>query len=153
MNRRAFLVAMTFPSKVDTWLYAVLIGSAVFCTVIVLAPLAAGSPATSLAISPVLLVTVGLPLWLLRATHYTLDGTDLRVRSGPFRWRVPLREIHEVRPTRNPLSSPALSLDRLRIDYGRGRSIMISPRDREAFLERLEAQMRAVGDRSPAAPV
>jgi hypothetical protein len=48
-----------------------------------------------------------------------------------------MRDIRTVTPTRNPLSSPALSLDRLRIDYGRGRRIMVSPRDPGAFLREL----------------
>lgn len=54
--------------------------------------------------------------------------------------RVPLREIRLVRSTRNPLSSPALSLDRLRIEYGR-RAIMISPDDKARFLEELQKRM------------
>jgi hypothetical protein len=73
-------------------------------------------------------------MWLLRATSYTFDHTDLKVRCGPFAWRVPLREIRAVTATRNPLSSPALLLDRLRIDFARGSSIMISPLDKEAFM-------------------
>lgn len=130
---------MTFPSKVDRWLAIVLIAGSVLSTLVVLAPILAGSPMTSLALSPVLLATVGLPWWLLRNTHYTLDGADLRVRSGPFRWRIPIDQIRSVRPTRNPLSSPALSLDRLRIDYGE-RWIMVSPQDKTAFLAELERQ-------------
>ena len=32
---------------------------------------------------------------------------------------APVAEITRITPTRNPLSSPALSLDRLRNEYGR----------------------------------
>jgi hypothetical protein len=49
-----------------------------------------------------------------------------------------------VVPTRNPLSSPALSLDRLRIEYGQGRAIMISPADKGPFLRALEERRMAV---------
>jgi hypothetical protein len=35
---------------------------------------------------------------------------------------------------RLPGMAPALSLDRLRIDYGDGRSLMISPADKQGFL-------------------
>jgi hypothetical protein len=38
------------------------------------------------------------------------------------------------------LSSPALSLDRLKIDYSDARSIMISPEDRERFLADLKSR-------------
>ncbi len=78
-----------------------------------------------------------LPLWLLLDTHYLLDTNTLLIRSGPFRWAIPVADIKSIRPTNNPLSSPALSLDRLRIDYGKGKTIMISPRDKAAFLEEL----------------
>jgi hypothetical protein len=41
------------------------------------------------------------------------------------------------------LTSPAFSLDRLRIEYGRGRWIMISPRDKDGFLRELEVRRSA----------
>lgn len=60
-------------------------------------------------------------------------------------------EISEVRPTHNPLSSPALSLDRLHVQYGPGflKAVMISPADREGFLEDLaqQAGLKRAGDR------
>jgi hypothetical protein len=37
-----------------------------------------------------------------------------------------------------------LSLDRLRIDFGRMRSIMISPEDKEAFMKELRRRVAAV---------
>jgi hypothetical protein len=40
------------------------------------------------------------------------------------------------------LSSPACSLGRLRIEYGRSRSILISPKNREDFLRELEAHRK-----------
>lgn len=95
-----------------------------------------------LVLSPALLIGAGLPLWILAATDYTLEAGELRARSGPFRWRVPLRDITAITPTRSLLSSPALSLDRLRIDYGRGRALMISPADRQGFLGALEQRRR-----------
>ena len=52
-----------------------------------------------------------------------------------------------IRPTRNPLSSPALSLDRLRIDYGSGRSIMVSPEDKDKFIGDIEDARRSVAAR------
>ena len=73
----------------------------------------------------------------------------LDIRSGPFRFRVPLGEVISVEPSRNPLSSPACSLDRLLIRYGR-RQIMVSPKDRLAFLDALArrgSQLVRDGDR------
>ena len=63
------------------------------------------------------------------------------IRSAGFRWRVPLDSIVEVLPTHNPLSSPACSLDRLRVNYrnrkGRIRFVLISPREKDEFLRDL----------------
>jgi hypothetical protein len=126
-----------FPSKIDWWLGALLGGSAVPVGVAAfrafLAP-AEGGPIVALVL---LLIGCGLPLWVLSSTKYTIAAPLLLVRSGPFRWKIPLAEITKVTPTRNPLSSPALSLDRLRIEYGRGRVCMISPREKDAFLREL----------------
>lgn len=129
---------LTFPSKVDGCLALALIGSAVVCTGAVVALGLIKSPFVALVLSPLLLVSVVLPLWLLRSTSYVLGETTLDVQSGPFKWRVPLNEIQQVSSTRNPLSSPALSLDRIRIDYGPGKAIMISPVDKSRFLAELE---------------
>ena len=128
-------------SKVDLWLIAVTALSVATSTGALLAvSLKGGVPAAVLAGTALLVLVAGagLPLWVLLGTRYELTPERLLIRCGPFRWTVPLREIRAVTPTRNPLSSPALSLDRLRIDYGRGSSVMISPRDKAGFLADLE---------------
>lgn len=76
--------------------------------------------------------------WMFRSTYYLIEGETLVIRSGFIRWRVPIREIRSITPTRSPASSPALSLDRLRIDYGRT-AILISPEDRDRFLAMLRS--------------
>jgi hypothetical protein len=82
--------------------------------------------------------TFGFVLWVMLGTYYEIEGNRLLVRSGPFRWRIPINEIEEMTPTHNPLSSPALSLDRLRIEYSGGRSVMISPEDKDRFIAEIE---------------
>lgn len=139
--------SVTFRSKVDTWLGVSLIGAAVITVAAVVAVMLGGSILSGLVIAPVLIFTAVLPVWFLRSTYYVLDDTQLTLHSGPFKWRVELEDIQTVTRTRNPLSSPALSLDRLRIDYGRRRSIMISPRDRKAFLDELELRRQNVKSR------
>ncbi|HEX7232134.1 MAG TPA: PH domain-containing protein, partial [Candidatus Binatia bacterium] len=52
---------------------------------------------------------------LYATTRYTITPDMLLVRSGPFAWAIPLREITRIEPTYNPASSPAFSLDRLSI--------------------------------------
>jgi len=79
------------------------------------------------------------------------DDKQLIVRFGVVRTRIPLAELTKVEPTRNPLASPALSLDRLSIVSGPGLTgtVMISPADREGFLNELASKtgLKRVGDR------
>ncbi len=135
---------VTFRSKVDTWLVvALVISSAAGLIAVLTVGISVSAPVT-LASAAIVVLGIGLPMWVLLATTYTFTGTHLNVRSGPFRWRIPLNEIRSVTPTRNPLSSPALSLDRLRIEYGQGKSIMISPAPREEFMQELRKREKNI---------
>ncbi|WP_180994200.1 PH domain-containing protein [Bacillus sp. Marseille-P3661] len=84
------------------------------------------------------LFTILLPifiLWLWFTTYYIIDEDNLVIKYGPFKKTVPLKSIKSVRKTMNPLSSPALSLKRLEIVYGQFNSVLISPLDRERFMD------------------
>ena len=75
---------------------------------------------------------------ILRSTYYLIEAGTLVIRSSFFSWRVPIAEIRSITPTRSARSSPALSLDRLRIEYGR-KVILVSPEDRQRFIDSLRA--------------
>ena len=132
-----------YPSKVDTWLLGVIavaaLGALAACAVLLAAPV----PRGWMVAIPLFLTTVGLPVWLFTTTNYQFRGEELLIRSGPFKWSVPIRQVKTVSDTRNPLSSPALSLDRILIEYGQGKSIMVSPKDRQGFLAELKARRGA----------
>jgi hypothetical protein len=132
----------TFRSKVDRWLVLILAASALLVLVGVGAAARTGEMSLAGAAATVL-VAAGIPVWIFTTTRYDLSGGTLLVRSGPFRWSIPVADIKSITPTNNPLSSPALSLDRLRIEYGQGRAVMISPNDKDAFLRVLETHRRA----------
>lgn len=136
-------MATVYKSKIDAWLAATLafaIGISLFAGVSVLS--AGGQWWVAIV---VVSLGVGLPLWLLFGTSYCLESGQLHVRSGPFKWHVPVAAITSISPTRNPLSSPALSLDRLRVEYGPRKAIMISPRNKDMFLKDIEAIRRVAG--------
>jgi hypothetical protein len=80
---------------------------------------------------------------ILRSTYYVIEGDMLIIRSSFLTWRLPIHEIRSLTPTRSALSSPALSLDRLRIDYGR-KSILVSPAERERFVAMLRTVNPAI---------
>ena len=124
-----------FRSKVDWWLRLllglVIVGEFVAIGVVILDR--TDPVVTSVTIFACL---AGLALFasVLLGTVYTVDRGTLHVRSGPFRWKVPIDNITAVEATRSPLSSPALSLDRLRIRYDTRRQIIVSPADKAGFL-------------------
>ena len=89
---------------------------------------------TAIVLHAVSLFCLALCVWTLLGTYYVIDATSLVVRSGPFHWTVALRDIRSVQETRDIRSGPALSFDRLRIEYGAGRVLLISPREKDAFL-------------------
>jgi hypothetical protein len=94
------------------------------------------------------LVLVAL-LFLVWPTEYDpgASGPDgepiLFVRCGRLTsYKIPLAEISEIRPSAELASSPASwSYDRLKVVYaarsGFHRSLLISPRDRDGFLDEL----------------
>jgi hypothetical protein len=49
--------------------------------------------------------------------------------------KAEIQKITSVKRTRNPLSSPALSTDRLEIKYGKWDFVLISPKNEERFCE------------------
>ena len=154
---------MVHQAKVDLWLAALLGGVTLLEVALGVAILtgalggAAGvDPGTPPAVGLILLGSgafVGLILWGCYRSRYEITETALITRFGPFRFTIPLDAVVGIHPTRNPLSAPAPSLDRLHIDYrhknGKIRYLLISPRDKEAFVSDLATaapQLRHVGD-------
>ena len=124
-----------FKSKVDGWLRAfLLLAILAEIAVIVGAAFSVRDPLATTGIILGSLAVLALLLSVLLKTNYTVDRGVLRARSGPLCWKVPLDQIQSVEATHNPLSSPALSLDRLRIRYGKNRFILVSPADKTGFL-------------------
>lgn len=99
----------------------------------------------------VAVVVFGIYVGLVFPMRYGLGNGQLIIRSGLLRQKLALSDIVEVHRTHNPLSSPALSLDRLRIQYGQGffKGVMISPADRQQFLDEIArlAGLTRDGDR------
>jgi hypothetical protein len=118
-----------FRSKVDWWI-GLLVGGALLFGPVALAL------AGEWAVLPLTLLAPVIVAFLCWPCDYTLMEDHLLVRSGLVKWRVPYGQIEHVYPTRNPLSSPAWSLDRLAIKYGK-KWVMVSPEDKLDFLRLL----------------
>ena len=128
-----------YRSKVDAWLIAVTV-IALLIILLTMILVVAFAFATSWWVVVLLLVILGSVLSLLFPLYYEITPSTLLIRSGWIRREIPLDSIQQVFPTHDPLSAPALSLDRLHIDYLQGsfhRFALISPRDTPSFLRDL----------------
>jgi membrane protein YdbS with pleckstrin-like domain len=75
-------------------------------------------------------------LHMYRTTTYTIRDGVLIIRSGfLYRKEIPVSTINRIRPSRNPISSPAFSLNRLEICHGDGDYVLISPKQKEKFIQ------------------
>jgi hypothetical protein len=145
-----------FPSKRDAWIVTV-IWFSITLQILAVAPLMfflEGPLAIRIAFVAVLSAMGAFSLWITYGTGYTVTATEIRARSGPVRYRVPLANIESITPSGDPRSSPAVSLDRLRIAHrdadGRERALLVSPADKAGFLAAIAArcpQLQASGDR------
>ena len=127
------VAAPVFFSRVDGWLVAVLL-------LAVVSPLAAvwwagADVVLALASVMVTLLVCGV---LLVPCRYTLESDHLLIRCGLIRQRIPYRDITAITPSRSLWSAPALSLQRVKLSYGRTSSQLVSPRDRAAIIQALQ---------------
>ncbi len=142
-----------YPSKRDRWIVWVLwISVLVLLFVAAYGLLRSGYRTSILIVAGLCVLSVWMTLATLYGTNYVLTSDRLVARSWLFRWRVDLGAITEVSPTRSSLSGPALSLDRLHIRCGGpSRGLLISPVDKQAFLEDLVTRtphLKLEGDRA-----
>ena len=139
---------MIFKSKVDRWLKALVFGiPIVVLAVPVMMAARNGKPQPIIPALLVVIIIIAFNSWLFRTTDYRIENGTLHIRSAFIHWTVEIREIVSIVPTRNPLSSPALSLDRLQINYrknGRARMILVSPEDKRGFIDALRAVNGAI---------
>lgn len=139
-----------FPSKVDWWIAAVLVLPPAAALAIIAGLQVNGEAQGAWGGWVVLGVVVAIYGGLVFPMRYELHDDALVIRFGLVRSRVPYHRIRQVVPTRNPLSSPALSLDRLHVDAGSALGPNISPADKAGFLAALAEHtphLRLAGDR------
>lgn len=77
-------------------------------------------------------------LHLFFKTEYTIDNTKLKIKCGLFYYTtIEIDEIKEISKTKNIISSPAPSFDRIEIKYGKFDEIIISPKNKFDFAKDL----------------
>lgn len=129
-----------FHSKIDTWLAIVLLGASLL---LILLPLWEWRYHVDNSFNKNMLITVlTVPFAILLLlplinTKYTLSNDELLVHNGFYSSSISLTDINSITPTRNSISAPALSLDRIEIQYSGG-STLVSPKDKQAFYQALQ---------------
>ncbi|SEN01785.1 PH domain-containing protein [Nitrosomonas marina] len=126
-----------FKSKIDKSLVFLLVFSVIACLMGASVMLEVGGMFNNVLAAVTLLIGACFPVWILVSTQYIVNDNNLKITSGPFSWTIPIDSITSVQETRRAGASPALSLDRLEIKYGTNKAILVSPVDKQAFLQRL----------------
>jgi membrane protein YdbS with pleckstrin-like domain len=142
-----------FTSKVDAWLVIVLAG-AMLLSLTFSVLLWESSRVGSLVSLTVVLLEVGLILWRFVPCKYVLEAEHLLIRSGLAAQRIPYRDITGIEMSSSFLAAPALSLQRVKISFGpRYQFQLVSPRERELFVEWLQQRVRDASTRGTNAVV
>lgn len=121
---------MYFPSRKDKWITVIIWGITLFSII---------SPIVNQeVISLVFLLPLsGLLLWFWFSTGYFIENGIIKIRYGPIRLKVPIKNIQIIKKKKNPLAAPALSIDKIELVSGRFDVISISPKNQEEFLKRI----------------
>ena len=87
---------------------------------------------------PVLLSFVAFAFMahLLLSTHYIVKDGNLKIKSGfIYNLNIQISTIRKINESNSVLSAPASSLDRLEIIYNKYDSVLISPKEKAAFIK------------------
>lgn len=124
-------------STIDIW-FRILIWLTVIILIIPAILVPEGNVYVLLCILPI----IAFLLWIYFNSWYELRDEYLYCVCGPFREKIAYDKIKSARLATNLLSSMALSSKRIEIrQHGKGYfagTTMISPKNREAFLEELK---------------
>ncbi|MCM4170479.1 hypothetical protein DHD32_03220 [Arenibacter sp. TNZ] len=97
----------------------------------------------------ILLLTFLFIIYIFLFTNYEVDDSVFRVKSGFLIKRtIQIDTITKIEATNNPISAPAASLDRLEIFYNTYESVIISPKEKRAFIAHLKQLNPKIEDRS-----
>ncbi|MED1038614.1 hypothetical protein S2E19_04806 [Bacillus mycoides] len=124
---------MEFPSKKDVWLYPIFFVVIGAC----FAPIFAGREYF------LLFFTIPLAIlfsWSWFSTKYIVKEEIIMITSGPVKKRIFIRDIKRISNTKNPIAACALSFDRLEIVYGSYETEIISPKNKEQFINLVKSK-------------
>lgn len=124
-----------FPSKVDKFLPILFWATSIPAIVI-------GVKEEDLVVFVILLISFIFIMYLLYDTNYIITQGILKIHSGFIvNKNISISKIKSIKKTDSILSAPAASLsDRIEIFYDNSKSVVISPKDKQGFVEELLIQ-------------
>ncbi|WP_284652901.1 PH domain-containing protein [Flavobacterium terrisoli] len=115
-----------YRSKIDWWLIIVIF-------IVFAYPMIEGILSKDYVMFSVSFGILTLVFLMFKSIKYKIEGENLHI------WwtKIDIKTIKKIYSTHNPLSSPALSLDRIAVVYNKYDEILISPKERQAFVQEL----------------
>jgi hypothetical protein len=91
-------------------------------------------------VGPIFLLLLSIFIgYIFITTYYEIGNGVLKVKSGFLLNRsIQIKSITKIEATKNPISAPATSLDRLEVFYNKYESVIISPKEKRAFIAHLK---------------
>ena len=92
-------------------------------------------------VAPIILLILVLAFitYMLTSIKYTIENQNLNIKAGfLINQNINIMNIESIKKSKNILSSPAASLDRLEIIENNKNSILISPKNKIEFIEELK---------------
>lgn len=116
----------TYRSKVDWWFMLIILGIFGY-------PIVEGILTKQYGLSITMISILMIMFWMFSKIKYVIGGTKLKV------WwiKIDIHSIKRIYKTNNPLSSLALSLNRIAIVYNKYDEVLISPKLKKEFVEEL----------------
>ncbi|MAI72122.1 MAG: hypothetical protein CMM01_20695 [Rhodopirellula sp.] len=137
------LPATVYPSGVDLWIVVMLILAPITSLVIAGYLLQQGQGGGALTLFLCAAATASLTAAVTIPCRYTLHDDALTVRCGLLCYQIPLEEITSISKSASILSGPALSMKRVLIKTSK-RTHILSPKQRESFIQNLEQQLETI---------
>ena len=81
-----------------------------------------------------------LVTYTLFTTRYVVEGENLTVKSGPFYNKIfSIKAFRKIVKTNSLITAPASSTDRIELFFNGYDSVVISPKDKDAFINHLKS--------------
>lgn len=128
-------IEILFASKKDTFYSLIVWGTVIFAFLVIILSFSLNIIAV---LSSVLgLLGIVLLFWLWFGTNYRVEKEHIQIKYGPFKKKVTIQDINSISKRKSILATPALSIDRLVLKYGKYDEMLLSPKNEKKFIELL----------------